>query len=65
MTIKIDNIPVYLRAKSPRVLQRLMLKNNIKHSANFDYKVMPGPDGLWYAWYKIDILETLDEKGGE
>jgi len=70
MSVNIDNIPTYVRAQSPQGLRRLMLRNNIKHGAIFEYKIMLGPDSYWYAWFQLDygdemLSENINTKEGE
>jgi hypothetical protein len=39
----------------------LMLENNLKTKHYHDYRIIFA-DGMWYAWFEIDINDLLQEK---
>jgi hypothetical protein len=48
---KLNNIPNFLKAKSPQGLRRLMLLNNVKSVIQYTYHDIQFVNGDWYAWY--------------
>lgn len=50
-------IPDFLTAGSPRELRRLMFKNNVAHSAWFNYQIQFA-NGKWYAWFHVDLTRS-------
>jgi len=61
MSLKITLIPHYLSARSPEGLRRLMLRNNVKHKAIFDYKIMIFGNKL-LAWYQLDAVDGFRDE---
>lgn len=60
--MNINNVPTFLKARSPKGLRRLMLMNNLQRKSVFKYDIMQdNKTGVWYAWYQIDATEILDE----
>ena len=59
---KITNIPHFIKARSPKGLRRLMLRNNVKYKLIFNYYqiVFDGKD--WYAWFQLDAADALEEE---
>lgn len=57
--VSLKRIPNYLKARSPQGLRRLMLLNNAKGSAFYEYvnisPVLEGTVLYWYAWYYKDV----------
>lgn len=46
--------PRFLKAKSPKGLERAMLLNNIRRSSLHNYTIVF--DGKeWFAWYYVDL----------
>jgi len=65
--VSLNNIPTYLKAKSPQGLRRLMLSNNVKHGGIFEYQIMFVGE-YWYAWYRADaktFLGNIIEENGD
>lgn len=62
-------VPHELKAPNFKRLQVLMLKNNLQHGVEFNYKIVPMPDGSYRAFYnwKINrtalLAETLKKRG--
>jgi hypothetical protein len=57
---RLDRIPNYLKASTPRGLRLSMLKNNVKHATQFVYHSIQFVDGYWYAWYYVQTnLEEI------
>lgn len=56
---RLDRIPNYLKAQTPRGLRLAMLKNNVKNATQFVYHSIQFVDGYWYAWYYV--TSTLGE----
>lgn len=54
LSARIDKIPNYVQAKTPRGLRLAMLKNNIKHSTQFVYHSIQFVGGNWFAWFYIE-----------
>ena len=60
--MNINNIPTFLKARSPTGLRRLMLKNNLKHKGVFKYDIKQDvKTGVWYAWYQMDAVDFINE----
>lgn len=57
----IGNIKSFIKHKNPAKLTDLMLENNIKTKHYHDYRIIFA-DGIWYAWFEIDINDLLTEK---
>lgn len=62
-------IPDFISASSPKGLRRLMLRNNIKRKAWFEYDIQFNPkDGKWYAWFlninEEENVKALEEDNG-
>lgn len=55
----------HLRARSPKLLEIAMLRNNIRRGMFFVYEdIAQAGDGLWYAWFldeKNDPIEVAKE----
>ena len=61
MNKDIGNIKSFLQSKDPKKLTDLMLENNIKTRCYHDYRIIHA-DGIWYAWFEVDINDILTEK---
>lgn len=57
----IDTVPQFIKARSPRRLRQLMLRNNMKHKGFVVYENIQyvDSDKNWYAWYYLKV--ELDE----
>lgn len=60
MIKNIGHIKSFLKHKNPSELTKLMLKNNVKTGCYHDY-VIVFAEGLWYAWYEIDLNDIIQE----
>lgn len=47
----VNQIPNFVKAKTPRGLRLLMLKNNAKLSATVQYFDIAFVKGHWFAWF--------------
>ncbi len=46
--------PRFIKAKTPKMLERLMLKNNLNRKSWHQYQIVfDGKD--WYGWYYVDL----------
>lgn len=54
-------IKFFLKAKTPELLQEMMLQNNLKTSCYHDYKIMY-VEKFWFAWYELDAQNLIEEK---
>lgn len=61
-TIHSKNIPNFIKAKSPRGLRSLMIRNNTKRGKFFDYFDIQFVKGSWFAWYYDDQVTLEDFK---
>jgi len=53
--------PRFLRASTPRGLERAMLNNNIKRKSWHNYQIVF--DGKnWFAWYHADLSEPTGQE---
>ena len=59
MAGNINNVPNFLKAKTPEELRVLMYENNIKAHTEFKYYDISFSKGFWYAWYIQDITKSL------
>ena len=50
-TAQVNQLPNYLKAKTPRGLRLLCIKNNAKLSSTIQYFDIQFVKGYWYAWY--------------
>jgi len=57
MVANTAHIPNFLVARSPEGLRRLMLVNQVKKGAVFNYQISFSK-GRWYAWY-IDTDKSI------
>lgn len=55
------SVKTFLFHKDPAKLTGLMLANNIKTSCYHDYRIVFA-DGLWYAWFEVDLNDILSGK---
>lgn len=56
--------PRFLKAASPKQLERLMLQNNLKRRAWHNYQIVF--DGkAWYAWYYVDLSGSMNQEINE
>ena len=61
-----DNIPNFLRARSPQGLRRLMRRNNLRLRAFIKYDIQwVDSEKQWYAWYYVDFERLTDQEKGE
>jgi hypothetical protein len=59
---KIDNIPHFLRAKTPEALRKAMLRNNVKWGLIFDYYQIVFDGKNWFAWYQMNAVESMQDE---
>jgi len=59
-----QTIKQFLKAKTVEGLQVLMLRNNIKRAAFFDYQIIFA-NGYWYAFFNGDANEYIAEQVGQ
>jgi hypothetical protein len=60
----IDTVPQFIKAKSPRRLRQLMLRNNTKHKGFVRYQDIQWIESeqVWYAWYYVNYeLSEVDD----
>lgn len=58
--------PRFIKATSPKQLERLMFKNNIVRRAYHDYQIeFCAKDGCWYAWYYADLSGSYNQEADE
>jgi oligoribonuclease (3'-5' exoribonuclease) len=56
-----QQLPNYIRAKTPEGLKKLCMENSIKKDRYFVYKIMF--DGKnWFAWYEEDVSNVLQDQ---
>ena len=55
-------IPNFIKARTPRGLRLLMIKNNARRYARFDYFNIQFSKGSWYAWYYDNEITEEDFK---
>lgn len=66
-------VPKFIAARSPMILSRMMLLNNLKAGLEYTYHHITFAQGKWYAWYyekesEIEIMgnaSSLANKAGE
>jgi hypothetical protein len=51
----IKNIPNFIVAVTPKLLQRQMLINNLKHSTEFRYFDITFDGKQWVAWFYKEV----------
>ena len=57
-------IPRFIKARTARALERLMLLNNAKRKAFHKYEIVF--DGKeWFAWFYVDISNTYNTEAKE
>jgi len=62
------NSPHFIRAKTAVLLQKSMLKNNLRYGLILNYQIVfNSSDKFWYAWFTIDALTVLEkaERSGD
>lgn len=56
--------PRFLKAKTAKALERLMLLNNARRKSFHQYSIVfDGKD--WYAWFYVDISGSFNLEGKE
>lgn len=62
----------FIRARSPRLLEIEMLKNNTRRGMFFKYDhIQQASDGLWYAWFlderndPIELSKELNDSSND
>ena len=56
-----QQLPNYIKAKTPEGLKQLCLTNSVKKDRYFKYQIMF--DGKnWFAWYEEDVAEVLQSE---
>lgn len=61
---KANLVPNFIKAKTPALLQGLMLENNLLKKAYIQYQdISQSTDGYWYAWFYevVDFYPQLDK----
>lgn len=49
--------PDYVAEDSPEGLRLAMFENNLRHGVQFVYSNIQFVDGLWYAWFHVEVSE--------
>ena len=55
-----------MKASSAKILERMMLQNNLKRRAWHNYQIsFCQKDGMWYAWYYVDLSGSMNQEINE
>lgn len=47
--------PDYVAEETPESLRLAMFENNVKYGVQFVYSNIQFVDGLWYAWFHVEV----------
>lgn len=53
------DVPHYVKAKTPDLLIKAMLANNMKLKAYVKYHDIVFANGYWFAWFTVDIEQMM------
>ena len=59
---KRSTIVSFLRARNPRGLRRLIMREEAKDGIVYDWDIKQGSDGFWYAWYRKNMANIKTEE---
>lgn len=51
--------PRHVKARTPELLTRAMVENNLRQKIEFNYFQIGKADNEWYAWYLADVSDLV------
>ncbi len=63
MSARASEIPFFIKARTPKELQTLMIKTNIKNHTTIQYFDIQYVEGSWYAWFylALDTYKVIED----
>lgn len=59
---KVNELPNFIKAKTPRGLRLLMIRNNVRLKATVQYFDVQFVKGAWFAWFYEPLnMESIDD----